>query len=131
MRVDHSFFGGLSSIATVGMYDNASLTITWCGDGSMPMMAEVYQFDTMSDGSTSHVLPVKVNGASSATMGSLLGTVQGVAGHTLNIGSGITYGTNINATSATGNTGLICNTLSSGTILHSVWLYVSKWFDRE
>lgn len=70
----------------------------------------------MSDGSTSHVLPVKVNGASSATMGSLLGTVQGVAGHTLNIGSGITYGTNINATSATGNTGLICNTLSSGTI---------------
>lgn len=82
----------------------------------MPMMAEVYQFDTMSDGSTSHVLPVKVNGASSATMGSLLGTVQGVAGHTLNIGSGITYGTNINATSATGNTGLICNTLSSGTI---------------
>lgn len=116
LRVDHSFFGGLSSIATVGMYYNASLTITWCGDGSMPMMAEVYQFDTMSDGSTSHVLPVKVNGASSATMGSLLGTVQGVAGHTLNIGSGITYGTNINATSATGNTGLICNTLSSGTI---------------
>lgn len=117
LKVDRSFFGGLSSNAKVS---TTSFVITWCGGGDQPMIANVYQFDSSIE-ETNHILPVTVKGDSTGTMGSLIGTVreaQGVTGYTLTIRNVATYSgaKAISATSSSGNAGLICNTLESGTI---------------
>ena len=118
ISVDTSFFGGLSSNAVVNL-SSASNTITWCGDGTSPIIARVYQFDNSGDG---HTLPVKVKKGDTATaMGGLLGTVKeanDITDQVLKIGADIVNyeGASVNATATAGNVGLICNTLESGTI---------------
>ena len=118
ISVDTSFFGGLSSNAVVEL-SSASNTITWCGDGTSPIIARVYQFDNSE---AEHTLPVKVKKGDTATaMGGLLGTVKeanGITGQVLKIAADIVNyeGASVNATATAGNVGLICNTLESGTI---------------
>lgn len=118
-RIDNALFGGLSSKAKITTNNKI---ITWCGTDKTPMLAKVYQFDSAPDeGQDSHTIPVdKMQGDSSATMGSLIGTVKASTGfetQVLKIGAGtVTYGSNVKATSASGNSGLICETLESGTI---------------
>lgn len=118
-KIDNSLFGGLSSKAKI---TTTKKIITWCGNDETPMLAKVYQFDsTPEEGQDSHTIPVdKIQGDSSATMGSLIGTVKASASfetQVLKIGADtVTYGSNVKATSSSGNSGLICETLESGTI---------------
>lgn len=121
IQIDRPFFGGLSSKAVIERTGNTEKqTLVWNGDGSVPMIAQVYQFESEStDGFT---LPVKVTkGSRSSAMGSLLGTVQatdGYAGQILKItDEEVNYtGASVSITSTIGNAGLICNTLKNGTI---------------
>lgn len=119
-KIDHSFFGGLSSIAK---YTAENKKITWCGKGNTPMIAKVYQFDDAAP--AGHTLPIKIQGYSSAdssaTMGSLIGTVKASKDEfkteTLKIGSDVvTYGPSVSASSESENSGLVCGTLENGTI---------------
>lgn len=117
-KIDNSLFGGLSSKAKITTTNN---TVTWCGTSETSMLAKVYQFDSNpEDGQDSHALPFKMQGDTSAVMGSLIGIVkasEGFEAQVLKIDSNaVAYGSNVTATSASGNSGLICETLESGTI---------------
>ena len=123
LKIDHTFFGGLSSKATVSLGNaDAPLVLEWCGDGAQPMIAGVYQFDSNANDSGVHSLPVTVRfGDKMISMGSLIGIVQASSGfenESLNIGNSIvTYGSKkVVLSSAAGNAGIICNTLKSGNI---------------
>ena len=123
LKIDHTFFGGLSSKATVSLGNaDAPLVLEWCGDGAQPMIAGVYQFDSNANDSGVHSLPVMVRfGDKMISMGSLIGIVQASSGfekESLNIGNSIvTYGSKkVVLSSAAGNSGIICNTLKSGNI---------------
>lgn len=136
IKLDNTFFGGLSSLAKISVKNNDSQTameLTWCGDGTKPMIAGVYQFDSETDSSTddittddsgnssdnNHNFPVTIKGNTEATMGSLIGIVQeadGVTDQTLTIGKVANYNATVNAELNTGNAGLICGTLKGGTI---------------
>ena len=124
-----SFFGGLSSNAQITVTNNdttKTMELTWCGDGTKPMIADTYQFDNVSsDGN--HSLPVTVVGDSSegVVMGSLFGTIQekeDVTGQTLTIGKMATYNnvtvkdSEPDADDVSHNAGLICRNLKSGGI---------------
>lgn len=86
LKIDHAFFGGLSSKATVSL---GNAVLEWCGDGTQPMIAGVYQFAS----SGVHSLPIAVKyGDKMTSMGSLIGIVQASSGfenETLNIGNSI------------------------------------------
>ncbi|MBU5480535.1 hypothetical protein [Blautia sp. MSJ-19] len=122
VTVDQTFFGGLSSSVTYP--DNWKLSVIWRGNGTIPMAADVYQFDAASEEGFS--LPITISGDSSGTMGSLIGTVRETtedAGHILNIGDTVTYydkdtkvARKVGVTPKAGDAGFICNTLSGGTI---------------
>ena len=123
LKIDHTFFGGLSSKATVSLGNaDAPLVLEWCGDGAQPMIAGVYQFDSNANDSGVHSLPVTVRfGDKMISMGSLIGIVQASSGfenESLNIGNSIvTYGSKkVVLSSAAGNSGIICNILKSGNI---------------
>ena len=125
LSVDNTFFGGLSSKATIALTSsgssdgNSNLSLTWCGDGTKPMVAGVYQFDSSVDGG--HTLPVEIScGESASGAGSLLGTVKASTkdfqNETLNIGDKVvSYGAK-KITASSANAGAICNTLETGTI---------------
>lgn len=125
LSVDNTFFGGLSSKATIALTSsgssdgNSNLSLTWCGDGTKPMVAGVYQFDSSVDGG--HTLPVEIScGESASGAGSLLGIVKASTkdfqNETLNIGDKVvSYGAK-KITASSANAGAICNTLETGTI---------------
>ena len=120
-KVGYSFFGGLSSKAVISMNSGTILSLTWCGDGTVPMLAGTYQFDEAEEGE--HVLPaIKITGDSSGVLGSLIGTIkeaEKVEDQTLCIGKDVvtyTDGVKVNAAPVSGNAGLICNTLESGNL---------------
>lgn len=127
--VNRAVFGGLSSKAQISVGRNSNLNVSWRGDETSPIVADLYQFDSESE--QGHSLPIsvtrgKVKGNdgkdTDAKMGSLLGIVQassGLKSQTLNITAKESdyYGEgDVNASVSTGNAGLICNTLKSGTI---------------
>lgn len=124
LKIDHTFFGGLSSKATVSL---GNAVLEWCGDGTQPMIAGVYQFAS----SGVHSLPIAVKyGDKMTSMGSLIGIVQASSGfenETLNIGNSIVnYGSKkVVLSSATGNAGIICNTLKSGNICLDGYVFPS------
>lgn len=113
IKTNTTLFRGISSQATI---DN-NLSVEWQGDGTKPMFAEMYVLEndgTKSDGT----IPITFTSGN----GSLLGTVRQAAEETkacLTIGNVVTYKDNKaqagNSTNS-GNIGLICNTLESGTI---------------
>lgn len=120
-KVGYSFFGGLSSKAVISMNGGNILSLTWCGDGTVPMLAGTYQFDETKD--VGHMLPaIKITGDSSGVLGSLIGTikeVENVKNQTLHIEKDIvtyTDGVKVNVVPVSGNAGLICNTLESGNL---------------
>lgn len=113
IKTNTTLFRGISSQATI---DN-NLSVEWQGDGTKPMFAEMYVLEndgTKSDGT----IPITFTSGN----GSLLGTVRQASEETkacLTIGNVVTYKDNKaqagNSTNS-GNIGLICNTLESGTI---------------
>lgn len=113
IKTNTTLFRGISSQATI---DN-NLSVEWQGDGTKPMFAEMYVLEndgTKSDGT----IPITFTSGN----GSLLGTVKQASEETkacLTIGNVVTYKDNKaqagNSTNS-GNIGLICNTLESGTI---------------
>ena len=132
LKIDHTFFGGLSSKATVSLGNaDAPLVLEWCGDGTQPMIAGVYQFASNANDSGAHSLPIAVKyGDKMKSMGSLIGIVQasiGFENETLNIGNSIVnYGSEkVELSSATGNAGIICNTLKSGNICLDGYVFPS------
>ena len=118
VSIDRAFFGGLSSEARFTLTDNADLSLYWCGDGTKPMIADVYQFDSTSE--NGHSIPVTVKkGTGITSMGSLFGTVQeadGVEKQTLILTTAPEYDGTETKISSADNAGLICNTLKSGNI---------------
>lgn len=108
-----TLFRGISSQATI----NNNLSVKWQENGTKPMFAEMYVLEndgTKSDGT----IPITFTSGN----GSLLGTVKkapNVTNACLTIGNVVTYKDNKaqagNSTNS-GNIGLICNTLESGTI---------------
>lgn len=122
LKVNRAFFGGLSSDVSIALTGGGKLTLTWSGDGTKTMIADMYQFDSVTD--AKNILLVKViretANDSKAVMGSLFGIVQASNGNenaVLTIGDdNVTYNGNVTVSSADGNAGLICNTLKSGTI---------------
>lgn len=103
-----TLFRGISSQATI---DN-NLSVEWQGDGTKPMFAEMYVLES------DRTIPITFTSGN----GSLLGTVRQASEETkacLTIGNVVTYKDNKaqagNSTNS-GNIGLICNTLESGTI---------------
>ena len=124
LKIDHAFFGGLSSKATVSL---GNAVLEWCGDGTQPMIVGVYQFAS----SGVHSLPIAVKyGDKMTSMGSLIGIVQASSrfeNETLNIGNSIVnYGSKkVVLSSATGNAGIICNTLKSGNICLDGYVFPS------
>ena len=127
-KVGYSFFGGLSSKAVISMNGGNILSLTWCGDGTVPMLAGTYQFDETKD--VGHMLPaIKITGDSSGVLGSLIGTikeVENVKNQTLHIEKDIvtyTDGVKVNVVPVSGNAGLICNTLESGNLhIGNYWI---------
>lgn len=126
-QINRAFFGGVSSKAKINMGGSATegkLFLSWVGDGTVPMLADMYQFDSKLD--NGHVLNVKISAGKKseekAVMGTLIGDVQagkGFSDEILNIdGTVVDYkdAEKIEAVSSTGNAGLICNTLKSGNI---------------
>ncbi len=135
LKIDRTFFKGLSSEAE---FTPKQLELIWCGEGNAALFAELYQFD--SDGE--HQMPaVTITGNTLGTMGSLIGIVRTapknseentntINNPSLVIGSNVKIGydaskaidvkANANLAADTNfkdqNAGLICNTLSDGTI---------------
>lgn len=113
IKTNTTLFRGISSQATI---DN-NLSVEWLGDETKPMFAETYLLE--SDGTKSDgTIPITFTSGK----GSLLGTVKkapDVTNACLTIGNVVTYKDNKaqagNSTNS-GNIGLICNTLESGTI---------------
>lgn len=125
LKINRAFFGGLSSRATVSVDNVNFLSLVWAGDGTQPMIADVYQFD--SEDQTGHVLPVKVSAGTTAKnekvpMGALIGTVQAAGDfseESLNLTENVVDYTNakeVKVETSEGNAGLICNTLKSGKV---------------
>ena len=113
IKTNTTLFRGISSKADI----NNNLSVEWQGDGTKPMFAETYLLE--SDGTKSDgTIPITFTSGK----GSLLGTVRQASEETkacLTIGNVVTYKDNKaqagNSTNS-GNIGLICNTLESGTI---------------
>ena len=108
-----TLFRGISSQATI----NNKLSVEWQGDETKPMFAEMYVLE--SDGTKSDgTIPITFTSGK----GSLLGTVKkapDVTNACLTIGNVVTYKDNkaqAGNSTYSGNIGLICNTLESGTI---------------
>ena len=117
IKLDKPFFGVLSSIATV----QQQLAITWVGDGSVPFLANGYVFqDQKTDG---HTLPTLCfTAGENHVLGSIFGTVKADDDQckneilTIN-GANVAYNNaTVKVSPASGNAGLICNTLQSGNI---------------
>lgn len=117
IKLDKPFFGVLSSSATV----QQQLEITWVGDGSVPFLANGYVFqDQKTDG---HTLPTLCfTAGENHVLGSILGTVKADDDQckneilTIN-GANVAYNNaTVKVSPASGNAGLICNTLQSGNI---------------
>lgn len=110
-----SFFKVLSSEATCEL-DNYA--ISWIGDGSQPMLADTYVFESEGD----HTLPLSIQTVSETeTIGSLIGTVKaadGINDPMLTLGNFDSLYANgtIDIRMTAGNAGLICNTVEDGTI---------------
>ena len=123
IKTNTTLFRGISSQATI---DN-NLSVEWQGDGTKPMFAEMYVLEndgTKSDGT----IPITFTSGN----GSLLGTVRQASEETkacLTIGNVVTYKDNKaqagNSTNS-GNIGLICNTLESGTIKLDGYVFPTK-----
>ena len=121
LSIDQPFFKGLSSKASLAF--DKPLTLNWFGDGTTSMFVGLYQFD--SDGES--IFPaVIINGSTSGTMGNLIGIVQNAPEEktiidsilTINEKVDIRYADSgsIDVCPATGDAGLVCNTLKNGTI---------------
>lgn len=116
IRTNTTLFRGISSNATI----ENGLSVEWQGDGTKPMFAETYLLE--SDGTKSDgTIPITFTSGK----GSLLGTVKkapDVTDACLTIGNVVTYNynkdnkTQAESSTSSGNIGLICNTLESGTI---------------
>lgn len=107
IRTNTTLFRGISSNATI----ENGLSVEWQGDGTKPMFAEMYVLQSNGE------IPI----AFTSGNGSLLGTVKkapDVIDACLTIGNVVTYQDKVQAGNSTnsGNIGLICNTLESGTI---------------
>lgn len=111
------FFGVLSSSATV----QQQLEITWGRGRSVPFLANGYVFqDQKTDG---HTLPTLCfTAGENHVLGSILGTVKADDDQckneilTIN-GANVAYNNaTVKVSPASGNAGLICNTLQSGNI---------------
>lgn len=113
IKTNTTLFRGISSNAKI----ERNFSVEWQGDGTKPMFAEMYVLE--SDGPKSDgTIPITFMSGN----GSLLGTVKkapNVTNACLTIGNVVTYKDNKaqagNSTNS-GNIGLICNTLESGTI---------------
>lgn len=116
IRTNTTLFRGISSNATI----ENGLSVEWQGDTTKPMFAETYLLE--SDGTKSDgTIPITFTSGK----GSLLGTVKkapDVTDACLTIGNVVTYNynkdnkTQAESSTSSGNIGLICNTLESGTI---------------
>ena len=116
IRTNTTLFRGISSNATI----ENGLSVEWQGDGTKPMFAETYLLE--SDGTKSDgTIPITFTSGK----GSLFGTVKkapDVTDACLTIGNVVTYNynkdnkTQAESSTSSGNIGLICNTLESGTI---------------
>ena len=123
IKTNTTLFRGISSQATI---DN-NLSVEWLGDETKPMFAETYLLE--SDGTKSDgTIPITFTSGK----GSLLGTVKkapDVTNACLTIGNVVTYKDNKaqagNSTNS-GNIGLICNTLESGTIKLDGYAFPTK-----
>lgn len=108
IKTNTTLFQGISSQAAI----NNKLSVEWLGDGTKPMFAETYLLE--SDGT----IPITFTSGN----GSLLGTVKKAPDATndcLTIGNVVIYKDNkaqAGSSTSSDNSGLICNTLESGTI---------------
>ena len=120
IKTNTTLFRGISSKADI----NNNLSVEWQGDETKPMFAEMYVLE--SDGTKSDgTIPITFTSGK----GSLLGIVRQASEETkacLTIGNVVTYKDNKaqagNSTNS-GNIGLICNTLESGTIKLDGYVY--------
>lgn len=135
--IDTTMFGGLSSTATLEKNETNKLEIQWKGtDTEKCILADTYLFSGSGDKDAE--FPVKISAADkSAVIGTLIGTVktgQDSSAGTLKIDDAIDYtkhAPTIKASHATGNTGLICNTLESGSIELAGYRFPQSGFELE
>lgn len=124
IKTNTTLFRGISSNAKI----EKNFSVEWKGDGTKPqengtkpMFAEMYVLE--SDGT----IPITFTSGN----GSLLGTVRKAPNATnacLTIGNVVTYQAEVQAGSSTSsdNSGLICNTLESGTIKLDGYVFPTK-----
>ena len=133
IKVNHTFFGGLSSKAEINN-GSSKLNIAWCGDGTVPMIAGVYQFD--SEKEDGHSLPVSIKKDSkTSAMGSLLGVVKASTGMEKQVlvidDKVVAYEDASVEVTSSENAGLICNTLKNGTIRLNGYKFPEKKYTLE
>ena len=100
IKANRAVFGGLSSKASV----IAGQQIQWAGDGSSPMLADVYVMD-----GTDGTIPMTFTNGTGPIAGKIKGTGMFAAGNQ------ITYRDSVSVVS-NNHAGLICNTLESGFV---------------
>ena len=101
IKANRAIFGGLSSSATV----IPGQQINWAGDGSSPMLADVY---VLKDGAEAGIPMEFLNGT-----GAIVGKVKGNG--TFKIDNQITYRSMVSI-NGTNHAGLLCNILESGSV---------------
>ena len=101
IKANRAIFGGLSSSAKV----IPGQQIDWAGDGSSPMLADVY---VLTGGKEAGIPMAFLNGT-----GAIVGKVKGNG--TFKIGNQITYRNKVSI-NGTNHAGILCNILESGSV---------------
>ena len=101
IKANRAIFSGLSSSATV----ISGQQINWTGDGSSPMLADVY---VLTGGAEAGIPMAFLNGT-----GAIVGKVKGDG--TFKIGNQITYSSMVSI-NGNNHAGLLCNILESGSV---------------